>query len=251
MMKTRKTSPAISAFLLLVITTLACGQSGAPQETATEPPVQVTATKTLKPTSTPRPSPTPDIAATERADELNALIEDYLGKGYISGSDGSALELDPFREEWAQIGWFQAWLYESTGPEFVFKGHFKWSTASSTPDPSGCGLMFGIQENDDYYVAFIDYVSILFFMKRGANLYTVGKTTGPGFTGLSNPAEADVVLAVSDQKAYVSVEGEVTQYTLSVDQTTAGEFGLSLLSGTNKDYGTRCEVTDMVLWKPK
>jgi hypothetical protein len=29
-----------------------------------------------------------------------------------------------------------------------------------------------------------------------------------------------------------------------------GRVGLALLSGTNKDFGTRCEMTDLHLWIP-
>jgi hypothetical protein len=85
-------------------------------------------------------------------------------------------------------------------------------------------------------------------MKRGSGVYQVGKTRGSGRVDFGNPAEADFAVAVKDQSAYVSVNGEVTEYTLSVDQTTRGTFGVTLLSGTNSDYGTRCEMTDVMLW---
>ena len=88
-------------------------------------------------------------------------------------------------------------------------------------------------------------------MGRGKNSYNVGKTSGSGKVNFDNPAEADFVLAVKGQSAYVSVNGEVTEYTLSADQTSAGTFAFSILSGTNKDYGTRCEMTNMIFWEPK
>jgi hypothetical protein len=30
-----------------------------------------------------------------------------------------------------------------------------------------------------------------------------------------------------------------------------GDIGLSTLSGTNKDYGTRCEMTNIHTWTPE
>ena len=132
----------------------------------------------------------------------------------------------------------------------MFKAHFKWSTASSTPDLSGCGVVFGIQENEDYYAVFLDRSRILFLMKRGEGIYEVGKTRGSGRVNFGNPAEADFAIAVRDKSAFVSVNNEVTEYTLSKDQTTEGYFAATLLSGTNRDYGTRCEMTDMILWYP-
>ena len=64
-------------------------------------------------------------------------------------------------------------------------------------------------------------------------------------------AEADVIVAVKDKSSFVSINGDVTEYTLSADQTTHGKFAFSILSGTNKDYGTRCEMTDNMLWTAK
>jgi hypothetical protein len=135
--------------------------------------------------------------------------------------------------------------------DFVFKGKLAWSSASNTPETSGCGIIFGLQENNDHYGVFIDKGRIQFLMGRGPNVYNVGKTSGSGRLSYGNPAEAEVIIAVKDQIANVSVDGDITKYTLSADQTSRGTFALSILSGTNKDYGTHCEMTDMMLWVAK
>mgnify|MGYP000898285953 FL=1 len=135
--------------------------------------------------------------------------------------------------------------------DFVFKSHIAWSAASNTPEVSGCGIVFGLQDNNDHYAIFIDKGRILFLMGRGSRVYNVGKTSGSGRLNYGNPAEADLIVVVSNQVAYVSVDGDITKYTLSADQTSNGTFALSVLSGTNKDYGTRCEMTDSMLWVAK
>jgi hypothetical protein len=210
-----------------------------------------TPTKTVRPTDTPEPTATPDVAATQQYEEFSTLLQSYEELGYVNTTDGDTFEIDPFREEWAQIGWYRWWSFDEDISDFVFNARFSWSTASPTPDESGCGFVFGIQENGDHYSVFLDKSRILFLMKRGSYNYLVGKTRGPGRTDFGNPAEADFVLAVKGQSAYVSVDGEVTEYTLSMDQTSAGDYGLTLLSGTNSDYGTRCEMTDMMMWTAK
>ncbi len=253
-MKFQKFAQPFVIALVLISIMLGCSSPPAePTMTPETPTPAFTATSgaTRFPTFTPRPTRTPDLAATQQVDDFNLLLEDYSEKGYIPSTAGSTVELDPFNESWAQIGWFQWWPYDVTGADFVFKGHFSWSTASETPDDSGCGVVFGLQENGDYYAVFVDYSSILFRMKRGSYLYGVGKTSGTGKTDFTNPAEADVVLAVANQKAFLSVNDQITEYTLSVDQTSAGGFALSMLSGTNRDYGTQCEITNMFLWKGK
>lgn len=259
-MGTKTFSRPYIVILVFVIASLACQAPGALATATPLPTATATATATLAPTSTatkpstrtPRPTSTPNVAATQKAEAFNAVLKDFFDKGYISTTEGRAVKLRNFKEEWAQIGYFRWWDYSvKTKEQFVFKAHFNWSTASSTPDPSGCGVVFGIQENGDYYVVFLAHDSIRFRMNRGENLYSVGKTSGKGTVKFGNPAESDFVLAVNNGMAYVSVDGEVTSYTLSVDQTAAGNIAMSLRSGTNRDYGTRCEMTDLVLWQPK
>jgi len=255
-MKPIKFSPFLSLFLLLSLTGLACGLSGGnvtptPTVTATEAPPEATATNTPKPTSTPRPSPTPNVAATQKTADFNLLLSDYKEKGYVTTTEGDIYEPDPFKEDWAQLGWYQWWPFDFKAKDFVFSAHFNWSVANDQSDLSGCGVIFGLQENDDHYAVFLDRSRNLFLMGRGVNVYNVGKTRGSGTHSLGNPAEADFILSVKGQSAYVSVDGDVTEYTLSADQTSAGTFAFSILSGTNKDYGTRCEMTNIIFWQPK
>ena len=191
------------------------------------------------------------MAATQKAEAFVSMLTEFKDKGYINTTAGTTIALDDFKQDWAQLGWYKWWPEKGDYANFVFSGHLKWSTASATPEISGCGIIFGLQENDDHYAVFLDKSRILFLMARGSHVYSVGKTKGSGRTHFSNPAEADFTVIVKGQSAFVSVDGEITTYTLSQDQTSAGQFALTLLSGTNKDYGTRCEMTNMVLWTPK
>ena len=243
------------AVISLTVSALACGVGAQATPTPTVPPATdtplPTPTKTPKPTSTPEPTATPDVAATQRVDEFQTLLQTFEENGHIETTEGEIIELPPFKEEWAQLGWYMWWPYDEVASDFVFKAHFNWTTALETSDESGCGFIFGIQENGDHYVVFLDKARILFLMKRGSKVYLVGKTRGSGRAKFGNPAEADFAVAVKGQSAFVSVNGEVTEYTLSVDQTTRGEYGVTLLSGTNRDYGTRCEMTDVMFWSQK
>ena len=246
-MKSYQLVSVLSAVLVLLIVSLACA-TALPGATDTPLPKP---TNTPRPTATSKPSPTPDIAATQRADEFTSLLDKFAEKGYVESTEGDVVEFEPFEERWAQIGWYQWWPFEETDSDFLFKAHFKWSTASATPDVSGCGIVFGLQENDDHYSVFLDFSRILFLMKRGRYSYEVGKTRGTGRVNFENPAEADFVIAVKDRTAYVSVNDEITEYTLSKDQSSEGSFAYTIFSGTNRDYGTRCEISDPLLWTPK
>lgn len=220
--------------------------------TAVSAEMMAAPTRTPKPTSTPEPTITPDVVATQLYEDFYLTLQKFEEKGYVETIEGDIVEYAPFEEEWAQLGWYQWWDFdEEPIGDFLFSSHFSWSVAHSTPETSGCGIVFGFQENSDHYVVFLDQHRILFLMARGSSVYEVGKTRGSGRTNFANPAEADFALAVNGQKAYVSVDGDVTEYTLSMDQTSTGQLAITLLSGTNRDYGTRCEATDIMLWTPK
>ncbi len=108
--------------------------------------------------------------------------------------------------------------------------------------------MFGLQP-DYYYGVVLDKSRIQFIQSDKHYWYEVGKTRGTGRVKFGNPAEADLVLIVNKGYAYVLVDDElIGEYTLSKDHSTEGDFGYSILSGTNRDFGTRCEMTNWHYW---
>jgi hypothetical protein len=133
--------------------------------------------------------------------------------------------------------------------------HFKWTSAYRSADSSGCGFIFAEQKNGDHYAVFLDRSKVLF--AQTDYYYTfMSPTRGTGQVKFGNPfdqpVEADFTLIVKGAYAYVLVDGEpVGEYTLSASRVLPGKIGLAMLSGTNKDFGTRCEITDMHLWLPK
>jgi hypothetical protein len=253
-MKSIRSFHVLLSLLILAAVTMACFGTTAPTPTPVPPDTAtpLPPTETPVPTATIAPTATVDSAATQRVEAWGSELEQFADKGYIDMAVGDFATYDDFEEEWAQLGWYQWWeLEEEVDSDFMFGAHLKWSTASSTPEESGCGIVFGLQENGDHYSVFLDKSRILFLMSRGSRVYLVGKTRGRGTVSFGNPAEADFQVLVESQKAHVSVNGDITDYTLSTDQTTIGGVALSVLSGTNRDYGTRCEMTDIHIWTPE
>jgi hypothetical protein len=260
-MKTIK-ARAVFPVLLAISLVLSSCSALAPEPTATSTP-NPTATKTLvptatfTPTATPRPTRTPNLAATQHAEELNAEAKAYFDLGYLSSSEGEFFEYDDFKEEWAQLGWYNWWILDDRAADFYMKAHFKWSSAYRNADISGCGFLFAIQENGDHYAIFLDRTKILFLVSDHSTSYSrfVGLTRGTGRVKFNNPAdapvEADFTLIVKDTYAYVLVDDEVVgEYTLAQSKILKGNLGLTLLSGTNKDFGTRCEMTNIHAFVP-
>jgi hypothetical protein len=248
-----------TGLLIILILVLSACSTAAPAPVPTDTP-RPTATETLiptetqRPTSTPRPTKTPNLAATQRMDDLNAEAQKYFDLGYLATTDGRFFEEEDFNEEWAQLGWYSWWTLNQRARDFFISAHFKWTSAYRNADISGCGFAFAIQENQDHYAVFLDRSNVL-FLDSGAYTKKLGTTRGTGRVDFANPfdepQEADFTLIVNGTSAYVLVDDELAaQYTLSQSKTLRGNLGLTLLSGTNKDFGTRCEMTDLHYWLP-
>lgn len=262
-MEKKNPNPFILLALILVFMISACSALG-PAFVPTDTPIPTpTATITLTPTNTPRPSPTPrptktpDLAATQHADELNAEAKKYFDLGYLTTTDGEFVEYATFFREWAQLGWYQRYTFDARAADSFMSAHLKWWSAYRNADLSGCGFVFANQDNGDHYAVFLDRSRVVFFDLDQSLGYAriVGVTRGTGRVKFDNPAdapvEADFTVIVKGAYAYVLVNGEVAgEYTLSQSKSLNGNLGLSILSGTNKDYGTRCEMSNIHLWIP-
>lgn len=248
--------------------------------TNTPEPPKPTSTVTPRPSlfssSTPRPTRTPNLKATEHIEEWktslpeatlaaqkqaevwDAETQKYFELGYLETNEGTFIEYPDFSKEWAQLNWYQWWPLDTSASDFYMSAHFKWSSAYRSADISGCGFVFAIQENYDNYAVFLDRSQVYFIDndQSYSGYRPMGRTRGTGRVNFGNPAdkpaEADFTLIVKDAYAYVLVDGEVvSEYTLAQSRPLRGNVGLTLLSGTNKDFGTRCEITNLHLWIPE
>jgi hypothetical protein len=242
-----------AVFLLVpILVSLACGAQPVPEPTAS-PTVTVIPSKTPRPSATPRPTMTPNLAATQLMDDYNAEAQGFFDKGFLTTADGKSIIYDDFLEDWAQINYYQWWTLEEKAQDFYVSAHFHWSSALRNSNESGCGFVFAIQDNGDHYAVFLDRTKIIFLKADQSQGYSrdVGTTRGTGRVKFDNPADADFALIVKGTYAYVLVDKEVVgEYTLAQSTPTFGNMGLSVLSGTNKDYGTRCEMTNIHIWTP-
>jgi hypothetical protein len=189
---------------------------------------------------------------TRNYDDIFSEVRRFKGEDLIPSTDGSYIELEDYSESFAQRGWLQYYYYDFYIEQFVYKGHVRWSTAGPTNEVSGCGVVFAVQPKSDsvYYAVILDRSRIYFTSTKGGYYYDLGKSRGTGKLNFGNPAEADFTLLVYDYKAYVYVNSDfIGEYTLSKDKELMGKFGYGIISGTNHDYGTRCEITDSRMWK--
>jgi len=257
-----KSSPHIRFVIFMIALLLqACGTNTpvAPATTTAVPtstpqPPTPTITKTAFPSATPRPTRTPNLTATQQFEDWSVEAQSYVEAGYLKAAEGKFYKLDSFSEEWAQLGWYSSWHINISATDFFMSGRLRWSSAYRSADISGCGFVFAEQENGDHYAVFLDKSKVL-FVETEEYYYPIGPTRGTGRVNFGNPfdhaVEADLTLIVQDAYAYVLVDGElVGEYTLSQSKILTGTVGLALLSGTNKDFGTRCIITNLHLCVP-
>lgn len=117
----------MSFALVLILVSLACATTqptptSTPRPTGTASP---TATDTPRPSPTLRPTRTPNLAETQRANELNAEVQAYFDKGYLNTTDGRFRELEDFSYDWAQLGWYNWLPLHDSASDFFMGGHFK------------------------------------------------------------------------------------------------------------------------------
>lgn len=259
-MPCKNKAASISSLLAIVLTSLACATLQTVAASRSTPEPTATATVTATSTNTPRPSPTlrptqtPNVVATQQVENINHEIQSFYEKGYLNSTDGQLVTVDDFHYEWAQLGWYNRFLLWDSAGDFFISAHFKWDSALESSNISGCGFVFGWQPNDDHYAVFLDRTQVYFLITDHVLGYSkpISPTRGTGRVSFEYPAEADFVLIVKGAYAYTLVNGDlVGEYTLAQSRPLHGKLGLTVLSGTNRDYGTRCEMTNLHFWIPE
>ncbi len=242
-------------FVLLALAALVLSGCGAPA-TEVPPPTAIPPTAVpptaVPPTDIPTPTESPAMA------QMSALLQKLVEDGRISSTDGEIIEFEDFSVENNQLVYYNDPVASGFDlpANFVYSGHFSWSSAASSDQPSGCGVIFAAQENGDHYALFLDQEQIYFLRSDSSSgdskAWILGKAAGTGRVSFGNPAEADFALVVNGNSSYVYVNGEfIGQYDLVKDSPTAGKFGFSVISGTAKDYGVRCDITNSAVWTPR
>jgi hypothetical protein len=197
------------------------------------------------------------MTATAQVVELQNTVERYVESGYLPSFDGQLFDLDDFQKEAAKRNYvdFAPAGYPERFKDFAAWADIKLSSAAPAnyPEFSGCGFIFHAEDNGDSYSALVtkDSIVVGYCLASGRNgCGRVGKTRGTGTLQLSNPLDVHFEFIVHGMHAYALVDRAfVAEYTLFADQIAdPGHFGYGMISGTNRGYGTRCEISNAKLW---
>lgn len=191
---------------------------------------------------------TAGVQLTNTAQDLSQQIENLRSQGIIQRSGGRYYPVGDFNESWAQLGWYQWWNTGYSPTSFVISAHTSWETASSSADwyNAGCGFVFHAKDEKNH---------LMIYLALDGNVYMKGymddhfHELGRGYYGRVDHLKgaADVTLAVDGPKITYLVNGEKV-FQRENNDLTSGNLALTLVSGTNKDYGMRCTMTGIALW---
>jgi hypothetical protein len=226
--------------------------TGALPPTATSLPP--TAVPTLIPTIQPTETLIPPTETPDPFDVIHERIADYhsndLDDLVDQFSSGKYYTLDDYSNNGAKAKSLYRFPYDISPIEFLAITDVSWEhpTTNINKSTAGCGYSF----YDDEDAGQIYYV--LFTLDNYARLTQVRNNYWDGIAhvkdnslNLASPnGSAQIMLVILENRVVFAVNGKI-MIDQTVDWQSKGKFGYSLLSGTYKDYGTRCYYKNTVL----
>ena len=203
-----------------------------------------TASDSSSDSSTSSSGSTAAVSASEQA--FFDLLDDLSSKNVIPDG-GTYSDVEDYTDEWAQINWYQ-WNRFAKLRNFVFSANVSWESAHERPNTfsAGCGLVFRENGTDNMLEV---------SLRMDGYVYMDGYRSG---TPLSYPKAGygSSQIKAAHQFVVVANGGTVTVYVDGVQEARwtdvaikdEGYMGLATMSGTNKDFGTRCKWKDIYFY---
>lgn len=193
---------------------------------------------------------------TQSAKPMAELVENLYQDGYLTSSEGTFTKLDDFNEQWAMLDWYQYWYQgDEKYANFVLSFSAKMQSASDKANwhHAGCGLVFRHVDNENHMFLIIAQNGIMSLRKRVKDIVQIVRDSKKYSSQI--PVEnVYVTLIVDGMKVYIIADGtpilEAREPVLG-STFREGRLAFSVMSGTNKGYGTRCSMTDIWLWELK
>ena len=213
-----------------------------PEVTATELGGTQTAIETEQ-TVTPTPPPE-DAGQVEMSTNVQRLYDD----GIIQTLSGTYHPVPNYEDSWNQVDWYR-WTYvEYPAANFVIRAKASWETTSwgAMSQRSGCGFVFRESGPENYYLMYLGISGRVYFYRMlDGNEKYIGNSV---YYPVEAPSgEAEIMLVAVGNRFYLYVNGDYL-YDPSDGYFQEGKLGLTVVTGTAQDFGTRCKMEDIGLW---
>ena len=190
------------------------------------------------------------IAAAQNSaaeDAFYDLLDELEDDGLIGSTDGDATYYGDYEDAWAQIDYYQ-WITFQNADRFVFSADVSWASASTTPNnyAAGCGLVFNEGDGTvNHLLASVRMDGNIYF--SGIRNYNYLSYGAYKYGSASTKGSAKFTVVVDNDRATIFLDGR--RIVRKADLPVMGDgVGLATLSGTNKDYGTRCTWKDIFFY---
>jgi hypothetical protein len=175
-----------------------------------------------------------------RKDTISRLLSD----GVIGTDQGEYIALDDYEDSQAQINYYFPKYLDITADNFVLSTDMKWSSASENANwpLSGCGFMYGDTGDRRYLASWLGLDGYVYNFRVNNNSNTAYAFQKWGTPERPN-GEAHVDLVVNDKRVNIYVNDKLAN-TFYDSLYKPGGLAWTIMSGTNKGYGTRCNFSN-------
>lgn len=159
--------------------------------------------------------------------------------------DGGEFHTSPdYSKAYANINKSTSYKITDSVKNFALSMTVSWDSASDIPNiaNAGCGLLFRF--NDSTYITSI--------LRMDGNLTASGVKTGKGmftkkyYYGHANiEATHNLTVVANNDNVKIYIDGKQYANIMDVSITRSGDLRLITVSGTNKDWGTRCKFKNI------
>ena len=234
----------------------ACGSiqemiKGTPTPTSTltfsptlTPTTTLTPTMTPTPTSTLTPTTTPDFVATQKTEEFSEIAGNYFDEAFLETVYGEYYFLEDSVQNLAKVGYYQWETDNLEVRNFILRTNVRMSTAKKPSNSTGCGIVFRTVGN---------FVESIFVQQNGYLYYGAGDTNFNSryYGKFDNPAEFEMVLVVNEKIYKIYIDGKLAMNGDSILDPSKGGIGFAVQSGSNEEFGSQCNFTNIDLWEIK
>ncbi len=188
------------------------------------------------------------LTATAQAQPMVDLVNQLVADGYLTSAAGEYARLEDFDESEAKLNYYFIHRTDYDPVNFVFRTDASWDSASDSanwPD-SGCGILFRYEDIENHYFSYFGLDGASYLYRKENDRYTF---LGRYYYGRVDTPRggAEITLVVTGNKFTYFINGtKVGTYTDS--RLGEGGLALTIYSGTNAGFGTRCQMRNIDLW---
>ncbi len=186
--------------------------------------------------------------ATQQAQPLYDWIQKLADQGEIASTQGTYYQLEDFEQSVAKINYFNWWSTGHYAENFAILTDIAWDVASDKANwfNTGCGFVFADNDDDNFHFMklSLDGMATLRSYRQGDWKWIIQKRWGKP----SIPSgQANVLMVVQNKRVNLYVD-EQPVISANAALLRPGQINLSLSSGINTGFGTRCTFTNIGLW---